>query len=106
VDQSLIEGVVVAGPVCPVQSVSPDPACEDRPVSGAVLVIEDARGGEVARVASDPDGKFRLRLPPGRYRLVAQDVEGLLGTPGPMDLAVEAGEAIDHLVIAYDTGIR
>lgn len=102
----LIDGIVLSGPVCPVESVSPDPSCADRPVSGAVLVVEAAGGGEVARVASGPDGTFRLRLPPGSYRLVPQPVDGLLGTAGPMDLVVPAGQPISDLVVGYDTGIR
>lgn len=101
-----VDGRVVAGPVCPVESVSPDPACADRPVAGAVLVFENAGGGEVARVATARDGTFRVELPQGRYRVIPQPVEGLLGTAGPMDLVVEAGEPVSDLVIAYDTGIR
>jgi hypothetical protein len=100
-----VSGVVLAGPVCPVESVSPDPSCADRPVSGAELVIEATAGGEVLRVTSGPDGEFRMRLAPGAYRLVPQEVEGLMGTAGPMDLVVSA-EPISDLVVSYDTGIR
>jgi hypothetical protein len=101
-----ISGIVLAGPVCPVESVSPDPSCADRPVPGAILVVEDAAGGEVARVAATPDGTFRVELPEGSYRLVPQPVEGVMGTATPIDLLVVAGEPISDLVVAYDTGIR
>jgi hypothetical protein len=101
-----VDGLVVAGPVCPVESVSPDPTCADRPVAGAVLVFEYAAGGEVARVATAPDGTFRVELPEGRYRVIPQPVEGLLGTAGPIDLVINPGEPVSDLVIAYDTGIR
>ena len=101
-----IDGIVLAGPVCPVEPVSPDPSCADRPVPGTVLIFEETGGGEVARVTAMPDGTFRLELPAGSYRLVPQPVEGLMGTAGPMDLVVTAGEPISDLVVAYDTGIR
>jgi hypothetical protein len=74
-------------------------------VAGAVLVIENLGGSEVARVTSDADGLFSVDLAPGSYRIVPQPVEGLMGTAAPMDVQVSLGEAVS-LVIAYDTGIR
>jgi hypothetical protein len=38
--------------------------------------------------------------------LVAQPVEGLMGTPGPVDVGVEAGQPLIELKVSYDTGIR
>lgn len=99
-------GQVVAGPICPVESASPDPSCNDRPVEGAVLVVRDANGDEVTRVTSDADGAFRAELPPGRYVVVPQPVDGLLGTAPPAEVELRAGERPPALVIGYDTGIR
>lgn len=101
-----IRGVVVAGPTCAVVTDPPDPDCADRPVAGAVLVILDADGGEVARVTSAADGTFAVALAPGAYRLVPQPVEGLMGTASQLDVLVEMGEPPGELAIAYDTGIR
>ena len=79
---------VVAGPTCPVVSDPPDPECADRPVAGAVIVVQDDEGKEVARVTTDEDGAGSIELAPGAYRLVPQPVEGLMGTAQTTELTV------------------
>ena len=101
-----VSGLAVAGPVCPVETASPDPACDPRPVAGAEMVIRDTAGNVVTRSSTDAEGEFRLTLAPGSYRVEPQPVEGLMGTAEPFDLVVEAGEPITDLQVAYDTGIR
>jgi len=102
-----VHGLVTAGPTCPVVTDPPDPSCADRPVEGATLVVTTDGGSEVMRVTSAADGTFSFALAPGTYRLVPQPVEGLMGTPLPIALAVLTGSSpIDLSPIAYDTGIR
>jgi hypothetical protein len=101
-----VRGTVTSGPTCPVETQPPDPACAARPVAGAVLVFSDAAGAEVARAISDADGTFSVELAPGAYRVTAQPVEGLMGTPEPMEVEVEAGQPMTELQVSYDTGIR
>src|SRR5688572_10042293 len=85
-----IRGVVTAGPVCPAVTDPPDPpdpSCEDRPVAGAELLIRDESGAEVARVRSEEDGSFSASVPAaGRYSLIPQPIEGLLGTAPAVDI--------------------
>jgi hypothetical protein len=100
-----VRGTVTAGPTCPVEREPPDPGCAERPVAGAVLVFTDAGGLEVARVTSAADGSFTVELAPGAYHVSAEPVAGLMGTPGPMDVEVEAGQPTE-LQVSYDTGIR
>lgn len=101
-----VRGSVSAGPSCPVVRDPPDLACADRPVGGAVLVITDQSGAEVTSVVSDVDGAFGVDLAPGSYRLTPQPVEGLMGTPAPIDFDIDAGQAAVELQVSYDTGIR
>lgn len=101
-----ITGTLSAGPTCPVETVPPNPACADRPVVGAVVVVNDLAGREVARVTSDADGHFSLELAPGAYQLVPQPVEGLMGTPQPVEVRVEAEGPPTDVALGYDTGIR
>jgi len=101
-----VRGTVRAGPTCPVERIPPDPACAERPVVGAVLVVNDAAGREVARVTTSAGGVFALDLAPGSYHLTPEPVAGLMGTPGPIDVTVEAGQPPSVLQISYDTGIR
>jgi hypothetical protein len=105
-DATGVRGTVSAGPTCPVERNPPDPACAPRLIAGAILVVTDAGGAEVARATSAEDGTFSIELVPGAYRLTAQPFEGLMGTPEPMDFDVVAGEPMTELQVSYDTGIR
>jgi hypothetical protein len=97
-------GRVTAGPTCPVERPG-DPACAPRMVAGAVLVIRDGTGKEVARRTTDASGLFRFNLPAGDYTLEPQPVQGVMGTAQPMPFAVADG-ALTWLDVSYDTGIR
>jgi hypothetical protein len=100
----MVSGQAVAGPVCPVETNPPDPACAPRPVVGAtVLAVSDS--GEVVDSKTEADGRFRFILAPGRYEIVAQPAEGLMGTPQPFEVEVLSGP-LDLGVLMYDTGIR
>jgi hypothetical protein len=101
-----VAGRAVAGPVCPVESVSPDPSCAPRPVAGAELVVRDADGRIVQTLRTDDDGRFATTLPPGSYRIEPQRVEGILGTAPAVDIEVREDSPLEDVVIVYDTGIR
>ena len=103
-----LTGRALAGPVCPVVSDPPDPACADRPVAGATIVVRDGAGAEVARATTDPTGAYLLAVAGGgTYTVEAQPVEGILGVPAPVIVAVGSAPA-DWAVadLPYDTGIR
>jgi hypothetical protein len=98
-----IAGQALAGPTCPV--VQPgDPNCNDRPVSGATILIRDATTTVIAQVATDQDGRFQVVVPPGSYLVEPQPVEGLMGTAQAIKVTV--GAAFQVVDVAYDTGIR
>jgi hypothetical protein len=99
-----LRGQVVAGPTCPVVTEPPQSGCTDRPVSGAVLLIQDAAGRQAGRLTSGADGSFGIQLAPGRYRIVPQSVRGLMGTAP--DQEVTLGESLLEVTVHYDTGIR
>jgi hypothetical protein len=103
-----IVGRAVAGPVCPVERVPPDPACAARPVAGAVIIVRDAAGTEVARAMTAADGTFLVGVPGGgSWTVEPQPVEGLMGT-APVILVQVAGAPSSWVAadVAYDTGIR
>lgn len=100
----VVTGTVWAGPTCPVQRIPPDPNCVDRPVSGAEIIFVNDAGNSVGRALSDADGRLSISLPPGRYTLNPQPVNGLLGTaPTQVFLISSADVAV---TLRYDTGIR
>jgi hypothetical protein len=103
-----ITGRALAGPVCPVERIPADPACADRPVAGAELVIRDAGGAEVARATTAADGTFLVAVPGGgAWTVEPQPVAGLLGTaPATVAEVADGPAAWAAVEIAYDTGIR
>jgi Carboxypeptidase regulatory-like domain len=98
-----IRGIATAGPVCPVVRPN-DPNCADRPVAGATVHVLDASGTEVAVLETDLRGTFVVTLAPGRYRVAADPVGGLMHSPKAVDVTVGAGLVLVQLT--YDTGIR
>ena len=103
-----IAGRALAGPVCPVERVPPDPACAPRPVAGAVIVVRDIGGAEVARATTARDGTFLVAVPGGgSWTVEPQPAEGLLGTaPAVVVEVADASAAWAAVDVAYDTGIR
>jgi hypothetical protein len=106
VDTQTVSGLVMAGPTCPVVTDLPDPSCDDRPVVGARIVVLDVNGDEAAIAVSGEEGTFSVELAPGSYQLVAQPMEGLLGTPAPVSVVVVDGGLPEPITLVYDTGIR
>jgi len=104
-DATGIGGVAVAGPVCPVETVPPDPDCAARPVVGAVIVIRDAAGSEVARTTTEADGSFFVEVAAGDYVIEPQPVEGLMGMVTALEVSIVDGMAA-QIQLDYDTGIR
>ena len=100
-----ISGRLVAGPVCPVESLPPDPACAPRPVEDALITIVSSAGREW-RVRSDDDGYFRVKVPIGEVLVLFGPVKGLMGTPPEIGVEVTEGETTNLGEVAYDTGIR
>jgi hypothetical protein len=96
---------LIAGPVCPVEQVPPDPNCEGRSVANAEVVIRDSSGVEVGRATSDDQGMLTFELDAGAYYAEAQPVDGLMGTPEAQAFSVIGGGAAS-LLMGYDTGIR
>jgi hypothetical protein len=98
-----IEGLVTIGPMCPVERI--DTPCPDKPYQ-ATIVVKDGQGGEVARVQSGEDGRFRVALTPGAYTLAPQS-----SNPGGFPIAkeqqveVQVG-AFTTVSVQFDSGIR
>lgn len=100
-----IAGQALVGPIYPVARPG-EP--NTRPLAGAVIDVETADGSRlIAEVVADQDGKFRLALAPGRYRLVPKPPQP--GSPyprgTPQTVVVTAGE-FTSVTVNYDSGIR
>ncbi|HYI46129.1 MAG TPA: hypothetical protein VE174_11800 [Actinomycetota bacterium] len=100
-------GRVMAGPYCPVQREN-DPACNDRPVAGIEISIQDSTGREVADSTTQEDGWFAFELDPGTYVLVPEKDDRFMGSPEPVSFAVQPSSISEFPPdsVYYDTGIR
>jgi hypothetical protein len=102
-----IHGRVVAGPTCPVETLPPDPKCAPTGVAAHVRVYRRSDGHTVAQVRTRGDGRFRVRLRPGRYAVTARPVAGgrLPRCPPGIHATVHPGRYA-RVAIDCDTGIR
>jgi hypothetical protein len=102
-----VMGTVTAGPVCPVETNPPDPACAPRPVAGAIIIATDEAGTEAGRATSAADGTYEMVISQtGSVLLTAQPVTGLMGVPEPVAVELAGPSDVVHVDLQYDTGIR
>jgi hypothetical protein len=94
-----IRGVVLLGPMCPVERVGSP--CPDRPFA-AVVRVSGAQGH--ASVRSGSDGRFQIALAPGRYTLRASG-SSAIQTSKPVEITVLSGRWTTATV-SVDSGIR
>ncbi len=96
-----IDGTVLLGPQCPVQTL--ENPCPDLPYR-AWIRVRTSDGGSVTRIRAGEDGRFRVGLRPGLYVL---DPES--GNPFPFasdqEVEVEKGKYTE-VTVFFDTGIR
>ena len=96
-----VQGVVTIGPTCPVERA--DSPCPDKPYQTEVIVLSSG-GAELARAATDEEGRFNFALLPGDYRL-SEVVSGTFPRPSVVSVHVVAG-AWTFVHITLDSGIR
>ena len=96
-----IRGRALAGPQCPVE-VEGSP-CPPLPWEGTIVVTDTTSGDEFT-AATDPDGRFRVAVPPGTYDV---SIAATSSPPSakPSTVTVVDGAFAD-VVVSVDTGIR
>jgi hypothetical protein len=98
-----LDVTVLAGPTCPVEQA--ENPCDPLRPPRVSLIVERSSGEQVASVLAR-NGRGSLDgLDAGRYNLIPQPVDGLMGTPEPVAFSIAAG-GLTRLQITYDTGIR
>lgn len=98
-----IQGTVTLGPTCPVER--PGMTCY-KPYAGTIDIFNES-DRLVKTVHSSADGKFRVSLKPGTYRLKPQPRDPARPYPigKPVNVTVKPG-SYTTVDIEYDTGIR
>jgi hypothetical protein len=94
-----LRGIVTRGPITPV-CIEGEPC--DEPAIGVVLRFS-RRGVVVARARTDPAGRYRVKLLPGRYTVTTALRAGATLTPHTARVVPARLARVDFFI---DTGIR
>lgn len=96
-----IEGRALIGPSCPVERAGSP--CPDLPFRDVIRVLDGTR--VVTTFRPGADGRFRVALPAGSYRLESANPGRLPSGPEPDHVTVRADEWTT-INLAFDSGIR
>jgi hypothetical protein len=102
-----VRGRVTSSPTCPVERYPPDPQCAPRGVKAHISVRRASDRRLVRTLDTASDGRFTIRLRPGRYLLRASPARGgaLPRCPGASRVTVTSGR-YTRVAIDCDSGIR
>ncbi len=97
-----VEGVLTIGPTHggPVR----EGVSSSRPLARAAFLVQQ-EDRTVATFETDEQGRFRVTLPPGKYRVTRQEAPRRIGSCGPFSFEVRAGKWT-KVEWDCDTGMR
>jgi len=100
--ESGIEGVITISPP------NPGPIRADAPgsvpLANAIFAVEK-NNGEVTSFTTDGQGRFRVSLPPGHYKISLKGRKTTIGHFGPFEVDVASGK-MTNVQWECDSGIR
>jgi hypothetical protein len=101
-----IKGVVLLGPMCPVERIPPDPQCADRPYKTVLVATQGVTSQIVKQFNSDVNGNFSVDLPPGEYTIGSADTASYFSHCSSQDAIKVENNKFTNTIINCDTGIR
>jgi len=106
-ENGFLEGKIAIGPLCPVETDPPDPACQPTQEtynSWPIVVWTSDKKMKIATIKPELDGNFLIDLPEGSY-VVDLDKQHMFGKNLPATIIIEPDKTL-LLNIDIDTGIR
>jgi hypothetical protein len=100
--ESGIEGVITISPVNP-GPIRAD-AAGSMPLANTIFAVEK-NNGEVTSFITDDQGRFRVSLPPGHYKISLKGRKSGIGRFGPFEADVAPGK-MANVQWECDSGIR
>ena len=100
--ESGIEGVITISPANP-GPIRVD-AAASMPLANATFAVEK-NNGEVTSFTTDGQGRFRVSLPPGHYKVSLKGRKSSIGRFGPFEADVVPGK-MTNVQWECDSGIR
>ena len=97
-----IEGVITIDPTRPGPVRADDPS--SRPLANATFVVENQKG-ETTSFTTDDQGRFRIPLAPGHYKVSLKGRTSSIGRYGPFEVDVVAGQTT-KVQWQCDSGMR
>jgi hypothetical protein len=97
-----IEGVITISPSQPGPARAGAPSSQ--PIANAAFAVEN-QSGEVASFTTDDQGRFRMALAPGHYKVSLKRRTRSIGRFGPFEVDVVAGQ-VTKVQWQCDSGIR
>jgi hypothetical protein len=108
-DDGFLEGIINIGPICPVETVPPDPACLPTPETYKAYPVSvwTANGRKkIKQISPASDGTYRTELAPGNYMVVLERDRNIIGGSNlPLIVSIMPNDST-ILNINIDTGIR
>ena len=103
-----LEGNILIGPICPVETYPPDPGCLPtiETYKAFPVYIWTSDGSNKTLISPALDGSFKIELKPGDYYLTLEKEQDGIGKSNlPMEVSINPiGKTI--IKIEIDTGIR
>ena len=100
--KGVLLGSVSRGPLTPHEEAG---ARQGNPVEGARIVVSTIDNKPVTTIVSDSSGNFKISLPPGKYRLTTEAVDGARPRNMPATVSLTAGKET-RFDFFFDTGLR
>ena len=100
--ESGIEGVITISPANP--GPTRDGDAGSKPLANASFAVEK-NNGEVTSFTTDEQGRFRVSLPPGHYKISLKGRKSSIGSFGPFEADVAPGK-MTNVQWECDSGIR
>jgi hypothetical protein len=101
----VLQGSVSIGPICPVEQEGVPCPVPPEAYAARKIVVSDSRGRLVERVTIGSDGRYRVSLAPGTYRVDINRIGIDSSSDVPRTVTIRSGETV-VLDIRIDTGIR
>jgi hypothetical protein len=100
--ETALEGVILVGPIHggPTKQGVPD----SRPLANTEFLVMN-ENSPVTSFKTDDEGRFRISLPSGHYTISRKDWKASIGSYGPFEVDVAAGQ-IKRVQWNCDTGMR
>jgi Carboxypeptidase regulatory-like domain len=101
--QSGIEGVITVSPWRPGPVRVDEPG--SKPLANATFVVETQANAVASEFTTDAQGRFRVSLPPGHYKVSLKGKKSGVGKYGPFEVDV-AAERMTPVQWQCDSGMR